>query len=437
MAYAAPAKEASSDQKETTNSKIKHHCSESGCLICQTTPPFNMPSDKETGKPHARTNMQARGGKLSPTPTLLKSPAAPSMACSRCQKYQHSVDGVCEDDTAASSATATPQCAESGDIFSIGRYDRDDSECRQATWVEEQLGQEVERPTTDRGIKEVFQNIRVFLPQSSSETQTRNRQRKRENSFKASQYIKDEIESLQENQYKRSHGLSGALKNPGERESVELVLPKADTSETYRSHQRMRRERCRSCSAGGSLRCLTGTRRHPPLKRHASHEARKVADGFEYACFVNAPVRAETIQHDQDYLCKGKKFYVNSPLASHACHQTCQRNRELIVTGTNIDCGLTLAEGNLPSSAANYEKVSEANCTKEGFQPTVCKCARDGFRKITLETANNATSDPSQSEERHASHGPSEQKTATRTEKSFRQERQRAMPHAEKYVQKD
>merc|ERR1711871_939348 len=81
-----------------------------------------------------------------------------------------------------------------------------------------------------------------------------------------------------------------------------------------------------------------------------------------------------------------------------------------------------------PNAMQITKKSARQTARRKAFSQPYASAQRTASAKTTLETANNATSDPSQSEEKHASHGPSEQKTATRTEKSFRQERQRAMP---------
>ena len=221
-------------------------------------------------------------------------------------------------------------------------------------------------------------------------TQEQTKEEKREQFQSIVEYIKDEIESLPDRRIeipKEVMVLSDSFKESlGERESVELVIPKAKTPEKLNDPISACEEKDVDLAAqeaaydvslaqgDTSLLCRGDT---PVTKLE------KLADGFEYACFQNGTWLApETIQHDQDYLCEGKKFYVNSH-SGVTCPVTrpVSADNELIVTGTNIDCGLTLAEGETCQTQcnANYEKVSEANCTKEGFQPAVCKCEKDGF----------------------------------------------------------
>ena len=114
----------------------------------------------------------------------------------------------------------------------------------------------------------------------------------------------------------------------------------------------------------------------------------KKTDGFEYSCFENGDWKApETIQHDQDYFCGERKFYVNSHSGlTYTVSRPVSADNPFVVVGQNLDCGATLAEGETCQTQCNdnFEKVSEANCTKEGFQPAVCKCDKDGFSEDGL-----------------------------------------------------
>ena len=319
----------------------------------------------------------------------------PVVACSKCPRYQHSVDGVCTDDTAYLACNCTSAaCPESGDTyFSIGRHDRDDSECRQPTWVEEQIGQEVERPTTDYEIKQVFQNMAAVFEapvQAGNTTQTASKEEQREQFQSIIQYVKDEIEAMPNRRIeipKEVMVLSDEfLQGLGDREKVELVIPKTKTPAKIQDPASACEEKDVDLAAQeaaydvslgeGDISLLC--RGDDPVTK-----LEKLTDGFEYACFENgAWLGTESIDHDGSYECAGKKFYVNSHSGL-----TCPVTRpvsvvnELIVTGTNLDCGLTLAEGETCQTECNpnYEKVSEANCTAEGFQPATCKCDKEGF----------------------------------------------------------
>ena len=319
----------------------------------------------------------------------------PVVACSKCPRYQHSVDGVCTDDTAYLACNCTSAaCPESGDTyFSIGRHDRDDSECRQPTWVEEQIGQEVERPTTDYEIKQVFQNMATIFEapvQTGNTTQPASKEEQREQFQSIIQYVKDEIEAMPNRRIeipKEVMVLSDEfLQGLGDREKVELVIPKTKTPAKIQDPASACEEKDVDLAAQeaaydvslgeGDISLLC--RGDDPVTK-----LEKLTDGFEYACFENgAWLGTESIDHDGSYECAGKKFYVNSHSGL-----TCPVTRpvsvvnELIVTGTNLDCGLTLAEGETCQTQCNpnYEKVSEANCTAEGFQPATCKCDKEGF----------------------------------------------------------
>ena len=320
----------------------------------------------------------------------------PSSICSRCPRYQHSNEqSVCVDDTAYLACNCTSAtCPESGDTyFSIGRHDRDDSECRQPTWVEEQIGQEVERPTTDYEIKQVFQNMAAVFEapvQAGNTTQPASKEEQREQFQSIIQYVKDEIEAMPNRRIeipKEVMVLSDEfLQGLGDREKVELVIPKAKTPAKIQDPASACEEKDVDLAAQeaaydvslgeGDISLLC--RGDDPVTK-----LEKLTNGFEYACFENgAWLGTESIDHDGSYECAGKKFYVNSHSGL-----TCPVTRpvsivnELIVTGRNLDCGLTLAEGETCQTEcnANYEKVSEANCTAEGFQPATCKCDKEGF----------------------------------------------------------
>ena len=318
---------------------------------------------------------------------------APSMACSKCKKHQHSVDGDCTDDTAYLACNCTSAaCPESGDtFFSIGRYDRDDSECRQATWVEEQVGQEVERPTTEYAIKGVFESMAIVFQapvQAGNTTQPATKEEKREQFESIVAYIKDEIEAMPNRRIeipKEVMVLSDDfIESLGDREKVELVIPTPKTKIMDPSSACDEKDVDLaaqvaaydvSLAQGDTSLLCRGT--EPVTKLE------KVQNGYEYACFDNgAWLNKESIQHDEKYECTGKKFYVNSH-SGLTCTVTkpVSVENENIVTGTNIDCGLTLAEGENCQTQCNpnYEKVSEANCTADGFQPATCKCEKDGY----------------------------------------------------------
>ena len=319
----------------------------------------------------------------------------PVVACSKCPKYQHSVDGVCKDDTAYLTCNCTSAaCPESGDTyFSIGRHDRDDSECRQATWVEEQIGQGVERPTTDYAIKQVFQAMATVFEapvQAGNTTETPTKEEQREHFQSIVQYVKDEIEAMPNRRVeipKEVMVLSDEfLQGLGDRKKVELVIPKAKTSQKIDDPLSACEEKdvdLAAQEAAYDVALVEGEislicRGDEPVTK-----LEKLTDGFEYACFENgAWLGTESIGHDGAYECAGKKFYINSH-SGLTCPVTrpVSADNKLIVTGKNLNCGLTIAEGELCQTEcnANYVKVSEANCTVEGFQAAICKCDKEGY----------------------------------------------------------
>ena len=336
----------------------------------------------------------------------------PETICSRCPKYQHTNEQhVCVDDTAYIECNCTSAaCPESGSyFFSIGRYDRDDSECRQeATWVEQQLGQAVERPETPTAMVDVFENMAAVFNAPTITTQDEQgqtvtvqqnitKEEKREQFQSIVEYIKDEIEALPDRRIeipKEVMVLSDSfLESLGERESVELVIPKQKTLAKLADPVSACDEKdvdlaaqvaaydVSLASGDTSLLC----RGQDPVTK-----LEKKTDGFEYSCFENGDWQtAQTIQHDQDYFCGDRKFYVNSH-SGLTCNviQPVSADNLRVVTGTNIDCGISLAEGETCQTQCNpnFVKVSEANCTKDGFQPATCRCDKDGFAETEFGT---------------------------------------------------
>jgi hypothetical protein len=329
----------------------------------------------------------------------------PSSICSRCPKYQHTNEqNVCVDDTGYIECNCTTAaCPESGDsFFSIGRYDRDDSECKQeATWVEQQLGQAVERPVTVHAIADVFENMATVFNAPTAVVQDEQgqtvtveanvtKEEKREQFQSIVEYIKDEIEALPDRRIeipKEVMVLSDTfLESLGEREKVELVIPKAKTpakiadplSACEESDIDLAAQEAAYDVALGTGDTSLLCRGNDPVTK-----LEKVQNGFEYACFKDGAWEStQTIQHDEDYFCEEKKFYVNSHsgLTCNVIRPVSADNLR-VVTGTNIDCGRTLAEGQTCQTQCNpnFVKVSEANCTKQGFQPATCRCDKDGF----------------------------------------------------------
>lgn len=336
----------------------------------------------------------------------------PETICSRCPKYQHTNEQhVCVDDTAYIECNCTSAaCPESGShFFSIGRYDRDDSECRQeATWVEQQLGQAVERPETPTAMVDVFENMAAVFNAPTITTQDEQgqtvtvqqnvtKEEKREQFQSIVEYIKDEIEALPDRRIeipKEVMVLSDSfLESLGERESVELVIPKQKTPAKLADPVSACDEKdvdlaaqvaaydVSLASGDTSLLC----RGQDPVTK-----LEKKTDGFEYSCFENGDWQtAQNIQHDQDYFCGDRKFYVNSH-SGLTCNviQPVSADNLRVVTGTNIDCGVSLAEGETCQTQCNpnFVKVSEANCTKDGFQPATCRCDKDGFAETEFGT---------------------------------------------------
>ena len=257
----------------------------------------------------------------------------PETICSRCPKYQHSNEQyVCVDDTAYVQCNCTSAaCPESGDyFFSIGRYDRDDSECRkEATWVEQQLGQAVERPETPTAMVDVFENMAAVFNAPTITTQDEQgqtvtvqqnitKEEKREQFQSIVEYIKDEIEALPDRRIeipKEVMVLSDSfLESLGERESVELVIPKQKTPAKLADPVSACEEAdvdlaaqvaAYDVSLGSGDTSLLCRGQDPITKLE------KKTDGFEYSCFENGDWKAtETIQHDQDYFCEIGRAHV-------------------------------------------------------------------------------------------------------------------------------
>ena len=305
--------------------------------------------------------------------------------CAVCEDYQHFADGQCKDDAAYTTCNcASAACPESGALFfAIGTTSADNSECRQATWAESKVGQAAAKPKTRTSIKSLFASLSSNQEQVSADRAT-----KRNNFKSIVKYVRNEVKDLPDQRVKiskESMVLSTVfLQKLGQREEIELVIPKAKTPSKLSNPTQACEEKDVDLSSqlapydvpldDGEISLLCkGDEPVTKLEKLASG-----ATAFNYACWQNGAWQAEQgINHDENYQCGDLSFYVNS-LSGITCPVTppVSQSDASIVAGTNLDCGASLSEGDTCTAqcGANYVKVSDGQCTSDGYQAGVCSC---------------------------------------------------------------
>lgn len=305
--------------------------------------------------------------------------------CAVCEDYQHFADGECKNDAAYTTCNcASAACPESGSVFfAIGTPAADNSECRQPTWAENIVGQAAPKPKTRNSIKTLFSTLTSNQDQVSADRTT-----KRNNFKSIVKYVKLQVEELPDQRIKipkESMVLSTTfLEKLGQREEIDLVLPKTKTPSKLSNPTQACEEKDVDLSSqlapydvpldDGEISLLCkGDEPVTKLEKLTSG-----ATAFNYACWQNGAWQAEQgVNHDENYQCGDLSFYVNS-LSGITCPVTppVSQSDPSIVAGTNADCGTSLSEGDTCTAqcGTNYVKVSDGQCTSDGYQAGVCSC---------------------------------------------------------------
>lgn len=305
--------------------------------------------------------------------------------CAVCEDYQHFADGECKDDAAYTTCNcASAACPESGALFfAIGTPAADNSECRQPTWTESKIGQAAPKPKTRTSIKTLFSTLTSNQEQVSADRAT-----KRNNFKSIVKYVKLQVQELPDQRIKipkESMVLSTTfLEKLGQREEIDLVLPKTKTPSKLSNPTQACEEKDVDLSNqlapydvpldDGEISLLCkGDEPVTKLEKLTSG-----ATAFNYACWQNGAWQAEQgVNHDENYQCGDLSFYVNS-LSGITCAVTppVSQSDASIVAGTNADCGASLSEGDTCTAqcGTNYVKVSDGQCTSDGYQAGVCSC---------------------------------------------------------------